>query len=35
MNAKQFVPIHGVAWDRDTTGFAAIRRLTDGEPMVL
>jgi len=35
MNAKQIVPIHGVAWDRDTTGFVAIRRLTDGEPMVL
>jgi ribonuclease J len=35
MNAKQFVPIHGVAWDGDTTGFSSIRRLADGEPMLL
>jgi ribonuclease J len=35
MNAKQFVPIHGVAWDGDTEGFPAVRRLADGEPMIL
>jgi ribonuclease J len=35
MNAKQVVPIHGVAWDGDTTGFSSIRRLADGEPMVV
>jgi ribonuclease J len=35
MNARQFVPIHGVAWDDDTTGFSSIRRLADGEPMVV
>jgi ribonuclease J len=35
MNARQFVPIHGVAWDGDTTGFFSIRRLADGEPMVV
>jgi len=35
MNAKQLVPIHGVAWDEDTTGFPSIRRLADGEPMVI
>jgi ribonuclease J len=35
MNATQFVPIHGVAWDGDTTGFPSIRRLADGEPMVV
>jgi ribonuclease J len=35
MNAKQFVPIHGVAWDADTTGFSSIRRLADGEPMAV
>lgn len=35
MNAKQFVPIHGVAWDGDTTGFPPIRRLADGEIMAL
>ena len=35
MNAKQLVPIRGVAWDGDTTGFPSIRRLTDGETMVV
>ena len=35
MNAKQFVPIHGVAWDGDTEGFPAQRRLADGESMTL
>jgi ribonuclease J len=35
MNAKQLVPIHGNAWDGDTTGFPAIRRLSDGESMTL
>lgn len=35
MNAKQFVPIHGEAWDGDTTGFPSIRRLADGEAMVV
>jgi len=32
---KEMVPIHGVAWDEDATGFPPIRRLRDGEPMVL
>lgn len=32
---KKMVPIHGVAWDEDATGFPPIRRLRDGEPMVL
>lgn len=35
MNARQLVPIHGIAWDGDTTGFFAVRRLADGEPMVV
>jgi ribonuclease J len=35
MNAKQLVPIHGTAWDGDTTGFTSIRRLADGESMTL
>ena len=35
MNAKQFVPIHGVAWDDNTTGFPSIRRLADGQSMTL
>lgn len=32
---KKMVPIHGVAWDEDATGFPPIRRLRDGESMVL
>jgi ribonuclease J len=35
MNAKQLVPVHGVAWDVETTGFSSIRRLADGEPMAV
>jgi ribonuclease J len=35
MNAETLVPIHGVAWDGDATGFFSIRRLADGEPMVV
>jgi ribonuclease J len=35
MNARNLVPIHGLAWDGDTDGFAAIRRLSDGEPMTV
>jgi ribonuclease J len=35
MNAKQLVPIHGAAWDGDTTGFPSIRRLVDGETMTI
>ena len=32
---KVLIPIHGVAWDSETEGFADIRRLADGEPLVL
>jgi ribonuclease J len=35
VDAKHLVPIHGFAWDGDTQGFGSIRRLADGEPMVL
>ena len=35
MNAEQLVPIHGAAWDGDTTGFPSVRRLADGETMTL
>jgi ribonuclease J len=35
MNAKQLVPIHGAARDRDTTGFPTIRRPVDGETITL
>ncbi len=33
--AKTFVPIHGVAWDSGVQGFPPMRRLTDGEAMLL
>lgn len=35
INAKQLVPVHGAAWDADTTGFPTLRRLVDGETMTL
>jgi ribonuclease J len=34
VNAKQLVPIHGAAWDGDTTGFPSLRQLVDGETMI-
>ena len=35
MNPRWMVPIHGVAWDSEAEGFPTIRRLSDGEPMVV
>jgi ribonuclease J len=35
ISAKFLVPVHGAAWDGDTTGFANIKRLVDGETMTL
>lgn len=35
MAAKALIPIHGTAWDAEADGFPAIRRLADGEPLVL
>src|SRR5262249_46251689 len=35
MNAKQLVPIHGLAWDGDTRGFPSIRRLGDGDSVTV
>lgn len=35
MNAKFFVPIHGLAWDDKPEGFPVARRLADGEEMML
>ena len=35
IQAKSLVPIHGVAWDGDTTGFPSIKRLQDGEAMAI
>jgi ribonuclease J len=32
---KRLVPIHGVKWDEDHTGFPPITRLRDGEPLEL
>jgi len=29
------IPIHGVAWDEESRGFPAVRRLADGEPATL
>src|ERR1700744_1027059 len=34
MNAKQFVPIHGIAGDDNTPFSSSTRRLAGGEPMV-
>ncbi|WP_293905664.1 MBL fold metallo-hydrolase [Phenylobacterium sp.] len=33
--ARTLVPIHGLAWDGDIAGFPPIRRLADGETMVV
>ena len=35
INPTVLVPIHGVAWDEDVAGFPPIRRLADGETMVI
>ncbi|MDI1262773.1 MAG: MBL fold metallo-hydrolase [bacterium] len=35
MQAGCVVPIHGAAWDTHAAGFDAIRRLGDGEPLVI
>ncbi|MBX9845212.1 MAG: MBL fold metallo-hydrolase [Xanthobacteraceae bacterium] len=35
MRAGCVVPIHGAAWDTHAERFAAIRRLRDGEPLVI
>lgn len=35
IDPRWMVPIHGLAWDNGVVGFPPIRRLTDGEPMVL
>jgi len=32
---KALIPIHGVNWDSEASGFPPIRRLADGEPVVL
>lgn len=35
MKARALVPIHGVAWDGDTDGFANIVRLRNGESLLI
>jgi ribonuclease J len=35
MKPGLLIPIHGIAWDRSTEGFANIKRLHDGEPLVV
>ncbi|MEY9524062.1 ribonuclease J [Bradyrhizobium japonicum] len=35
MRADRVVPIHGAAWDTHADGVAAIRRLRDGEPLII
>jgi hypothetical protein len=35
IEAKLLVPIHGIAWDGDIEGFSHIRRLNDGEPLLM
>lgn len=35
LNAKQVVPIHGVAWDGQAEGFSSITRLADGQALIL
>lgn len=35
MQARWLVPIHGVAWDSQAEGFPSMRRLTDGQPMMI
>lgn len=33
--AKQLVPIHGIAWDGPLDGFPPVRRLVDGEQLMI
>jgi ribonuclease J len=35
INPKAIIPVHGVNWDSETSGFPPIQRLTDGETVVL
>jgi len=35
IQAASIVPIHGAAWDTHADGFSAIRRLRDGEPLII
>jgi ribonuclease J len=35
LRPKLVVPVHGVKWDEEAHGFGAVRRLADGEPLVI
>jgi ribonuclease J len=35
MKPGVLIPIHGIAWDSSADGFANIRRLRDGEPLLI
>ena len=35
INPRWLVPIHGVEWDTEAAGFPPIRRLMDGEPLIV
>jgi ribonuclease J len=35
MAPRILIPVHGVGWDGDITGFPKIHRLADGEPLLL
>lgn len=35
INPKALVPIHGLAWDEQQSGFPTIKRLKDGEPWAI
>ena len=35
MKPKVLIPIHGIAWDRQSDGFSNITRLRDGEPLLI
>ena len=35
MRPAALVPIHGEAWDSDTEGFPPIKRILDGEPLLI
>ena len=35
MRPRTVVPVHGVNWDTEATGFGAVRRLSDGETMIV
>jgi hypothetical protein len=35
VHPKMVVPVHGIKWDEESHGFGPVRRLADGETMVI